>query len=200
MTTAAPQEKSLQITRQDTFELLCKYTSTDSLVKHALAVEASLRWYARHYGEDEEFWGITGLIHDFDYEQNPTPAPDGHPFVGCRILEQEGYPEEIITAVLGHATYSGVARESLLAKTLFACDELTGLVTAAVLVRPDRSLHTLTAKSVKKKMKDKGFARAVNREDIILGAEELGVELGEHISNVISGMQTVAQSLGLAGE
>lgn len=185
--------------REEAFALLSEYTQSESLIKHALAVEAAMRWYARHFGEDEELWGITGLLHDFDYEQNPEPNPDGHPFIGCRILKEQGYPDILIQAILGHAQYSGVPRETLLAKGLFACDELAGLITAAVLVRPDKSVHELKVKSVKKKMKDKAFARGVNRDDIRQGSEELGVELDQHIENVISGMREAAQSLGLAG-
>jgi predicted hydrolase (HD superfamily) len=143
---------------------------------------------------------MTGLLHDFDYEQNPEPTPEGHPFVGCEILRDEGYPDEMIEAILGHATYSGVLRESMLAKTLFACDELTGLITAAVLVRPDKSIHTLTVKSVKKKMKDKAFARGVNRDDVRLGVEELEIDLDVHIANVINGMSIQSVALELNGE
>ncbi len=190
---------SLNKTRDEAFALLSEYTKSDSLIKHGLSVEAAMSWYARHFGEDEELWRITGLLHDFDYEQYPDASPDGHPFVGCRILEEQGYPDILIQAILGHAQYSGVARETQLAKALFACDELTGLVTASVLVRPDKSIHELKVKSVKKKLKDKAFARGVNREDIRQGAEELGIELDEHISNVIVGMQEVSETLGLAG-
>lgn len=200
MSTATASAEEMNKTRDEALQLLCEYTTNDGLIKHALGVEAAMRWYARHFGEDEELWGITGLIHDFDYEQNPEPIPEGHPFVGCKILEERGYPQIMIDAVLGHATYSGVPRETLLSKTLFAVDELTGLVVASVLVRPDRSLHTLTAKSVKKKMKDKAFAKGVNREDIQLGAQELGIELSEHITNVIEGMRVIADDLGLSGE
>ena len=185
--------------RDEAFALLNEYTKSESLIKHALAVEGAMRWYARHFKEDEQLWGNTGLLHDFDYEQNPTATPDGHPFVGCKILEELGYPNEMIQAILGHATYSGVARETLLAKTLFACDELSGLITAAVLVRPDKSIHELKVKSVKKKMKDKAFARGVNRDDISVGAKELEIELEQHIANVISGMQEISADLGLSG-
>lgn len=186
-------------TRDEAYSLLCEYTKSESLIKHALAVEAAMVWYANHFNAEPLLWGITGLLHDFDYEQFPNAAPDGHPFVGCRILAERGYPEEMITAILGHANYSGVARESLLAKALFACDELCGLITAAVLVRPDRSILNLETKSVKKKMKDKAFARGVNRDDVVNGARELGIELEQHIGNVIEGMKERAESLGLAG-
>ena len=183
--------------RAEAFALLTEHTKSDSLIKHGLAVEAALRWYARHLNEDEELWGNTGLLHDFDYEENPDLSEGGHPFVGCGILREEGYPEDMIEAVLGHATYSGVPRTTKLAKALFACDELTGLIGASVLVRPDRSIHSLEVKSVRKKMKDKSFARAINREDIFTGTEELEIEMGEHINNVIEGMKSVAGELGL---
>ena len=183
--------------RDEAFALLSEYTQTESLLKHAQSVEAALRWYARAQGEDVDLWGITGLLHDFDYERYPTytldgSQPEGHPFTGCRILCELGYPEAMTNAILGHATYSGVRRETALAKTLFACDELCGLVTASVLVRPDRSIHALEVKSVKKKMKDKAFARGVNREDIELGVTELGIDLDSHIGNVILALREVA--------
>lgn len=197
---AVPKQSQLEISREEAFALLSEWTKTESLIKHALAVEAACRWYAKRFGEDEHCWGITGLLHDFDYEKHPTASPDGHPFVGCAVLEKQGYPELLINAILGHAEYSGTSRESQLAKVLFACDELAGLITAATMVRPDRSLHTLNVKSVQKKLKDKAFARGVNREDVRKGAEELGIELGEHIGNVIEAMREVATELGLAGE
>ncbi len=196
---AAMTQPAIVKTRDDAYRLLVEYTTNDSLIKHALAVEAALRWYARKYGEDELLWGITGLLHDFDYERFPEISETGHPFMGCKELERQGYPPIMIEAILGHATYSGVERRSLLAKVLFACDELAGLITAAVYVRPDRSVHTLNAQSVMKKMKDKAFARAVNREDIRCGAEELGVDLVEHITNVIDAMRHNAEALGLGG-
>ncbi len=189
----------MQKSRTEALALLQEYTSSDSLIKHALAVESAMRWYARYFGEDEELWGITGLLHDFDYERYPNAEPTGHPFVGCQILREQGYPEIMIEAILGHATYSGVPRVTKLAQTLFACDELCGLVTASVLVRPDRALSALEVKSVRKKMKDKAFARGVSRDDILVGAGELGLELDEHIGNVISGMNVVASELGLGG-
>ena len=191
-------------TRDEAFRLLCEYTASDSLRKHAMSVEAAMRWYAAHWGEDAELWGITGLLHDFDYERYPEysldgPEPSGHPFEGCRILAGLGYPPEMIDAILGHAQYSGTPRESRLAKALFACDELAGLVTASVLVRPDKSIHQIEAKSVRKKMKDKAFAKGCNRDDIEQGAREIEVDLEAHIHNVISGMRAAAAELGLAG-
>ena len=185
-------------TREDAWNLLNEYTKTPSLLKHALAVEAAMRAYARQYGEDEELWAATGLIHDFDYEQHPTA--DEHPLAGVAILEERGWPEEVIEAIKGHATYLNVPRSTLMAKTLFAVDELTGLVTACVLVRPDRSIASLEVKSVRKKWKDKAFARGVNREDIELGVAELGVELSAHVGVVIEALKSVADTLGLAGD
>lgn len=191
--------------RDEAFALLSEYTKSESLIKHALSVEAAMRWYANHYevqGEEAERWAIAGLLHDFDYEKYPEPDPEkqtGHPYSGQAILKEAGCPEDICTAIMGHADFTGVPRETQMAKTLFAVDELCGLVFASVLVRPDRSIHTLTAKSVKKKFKDKAFARGCNRDDIKKGAEELGLELGDHITNVINAMQTVADDLGLAG-
>ena len=187
----------MQPTRNDAWQLLNEYTTNPSLIKHALAVEAAMRAYARRYGEDEELWAVTGLIHDFDYEQHPTA--EEHPLAGAAILQERGWPEEIIVAIKGHATYLDVPRQSNMAKVLFAVDELTGLIIAAALVRPSKSLADLKAKSVRGKFKDKAFARGVNREDILLGAEELGVDLGEHITFVIEALRPVAQDLDLAG-
>ncbi len=181
--------------RESVWQLLCEYTKSDSLRKHALAVEACMRACARKFGEDEEKWAITGLIHDFDYEMYPN-APD-HPLKGSEILKERGFSDEIRTAILGHADYTGVARDTLMAKALFACDELAGFITACSYVRPDR-IATLEAKSVRKRMKDKAFARAVSREDIIKGAEELGVPLDEHIAFCIEAMRASADALGLA--
>jgi putative nucleotidyltransferase with HDIG domain len=167
-----------------------------------LAVEAAMRAYARKFGEDEEQWGLAGLLHDFDYERWPNEehAPDrGHPSEGVRILRSMGVPEPVLQAILGHANYTGVPRETLLAKALFAVDELTGLITATALVKPSRSLNEVDARSVRKKMKDKAFARAVSREDIVAGAAELGVDLDEHIQFVIEAMRSRAALLGLAG-
>ena len=175
--------------------LLCEYTQSESLRKHALAVEACMRAYAKKFGEDEEKYSITGLLHDFDYEKYPTPAE--HPFVGNKILEERGYADEIRRAILSHAEYSGVRRESKMEKALFACDELAGFITASALVKPNKSLAEVEAKSVRKKMKDKAFARSVNRDDIINGAADLGVELEEHIAFCIEAMKGIASDLGL---
>jgi len=180
--------------RQAAWDLLCQYTTNDNLRKHALAVEACMRAYARQWAQEEDSWGIAGLIHDFDYELYPH-APD-HPLKGAEILKEKGYPEEVRRAVLGHADYTGVPRDTLMAKALFACDELAGFITACALVRPDR-IAGLEAKSVRKRMKDKAFARAVSREDIIKGAEELGVPLDDHITRCIEAMRAIADQLGL---
>jgi putative nucleotidyltransferase with HDIG domain len=185
-------------TRDEAWELLTEHTKNPSLIKHALAVEAAMRAYAAHYGEDVELWGVTGLIHDFDYEKHPTL--DEHPMAGARILKELGWPSEIVTAVLSHGVDTGVPRDTLMAKTLYAVDELTGLVTACALVRPDKSIMTLKPRSVRKKWKDKAFARGVNREDIEQGAAELGVDLNEHIAFVIDALKPVAAELGIAGE
>lgn len=180
--------------REAAWQLLCEYTQSESLRKHAMAVETCLRAYAGKFGEDEEQWGVTGLIHDFDYEMFPQ-APD-HPVKGSEILEQRGYTNEIRRAILGHATYTGIPRDTLLAKALFACDELAGFITACSLVRPERIL-TLEARSVQKRMKDKAFARSVSREDITQGAAELGIPLEEHIAFCIEAMKANAGVLGL---
>jgi putative nucleotidyltransferase with HDIG domain len=181
--------------RESAWNLLCEFTKNENLRKHALAVEACMKAYARKFGEDEKTWAAVGVIHDFDYEVYPN-APD-HPVKGSEILKEKGYPEEIRRAVLGHADYTGVPRDTLLAKVLFACDELAGFITACALVRPDR-LVTLEAKSVRKRMKDKAFARSVSREDILKGAEELAVPLDEHIAFCIQAMREIADPLGLA--
>jgi putative nucleotidyltransferase with HDIG domain len=181
--------------RETTWNLLCDYTKNENLRKHALAVEACMRAYARRFHEDEDKWGCAGLIHDFDYELYPN-APD-HPLKGSEILEQKGYPEEVRRAILGHASYTGVARDTKMAKTLFACDELAGFITACSLVRPDK-IQALEAKSVLKRMKDKAFARSVSREDILQGAEELGLPLEEHIAFCVDAMRGIADKLGLA--
>lgn len=180
-------------TYADALALFHEWTTGDSLRKHAYAVEAAVAFYARLWDEDEAFWRMTGLLHDMDYEKHKTP--DEHPFVGVGVLREQGYPEEMLEAILGHATYSGVPRTSRLAKTLFACDELAGFITAVAYMRPDK-LNGMEVKSVKKKLKDKAFAAAVSREDIRLGAEELGVDLDTHIANVIAGMQADAARLG----
>ena len=188
--------------RSDTLAIMHEYTSSDSLRKHMLSVEAAMRAYAEKFGEDQDRWGITGLIHDFDYERYPNDAhspTEEHPAEGVRILRSRGFPEDILEAILGHAQYSGVPRQSLMAKTLFAVDELTGLITATALVKPNRSVMEVEARSVRKKMKDKAFARGVNRDDVINSAADLGVDLDEHIAFVISALQKVAGDIGLAG-
>jgi predicted hydrolase (HD superfamily) len=182
------------MTREPAWELLTEHTKSDSLRKHALAVEACMRAYARRFGEDEERWGVTGLIHDFDYEKYPD-APD-HPLKGHEILTEKGWPQDVREAILGHADYTGVPRVSRMAKALFACDELAGFITACSLVRPER-IRSLEAKSVRKRMKDKAFARSVSRDDITRGAEELGVPLDEHIAFCIEAMRAIASELGL---
>ncbi len=188
--------------RDDTLALMHEYTSSDSLRKHMLAVEGAMRAYARKFGEDEERWGLAGLIHDFDYERFPNSAhspTEEHPSEGVRVLRSRGFPEDILEAILGHAQYTNTPRVSKMAKTLFAVDELTGLITATALVRPTKSVHEVDARSVRKKMKDKAFARGVNRDDVINGAQELGVELDDHISFVIESMQARSADLGLSG-
>ena len=184
--------------------LLTEFTQSESLRKHALAVEACMRAYARKFAAegkidaaDEEKWAITGLLHDFDYEKYPTA--DEHPFAGNKILREKGYPEDVMRCILSHANYSGVARESLMEKALFACDELSGLITAATLVKPTKNIADLDALSVRKKMKDKAFARSVSREDITSGAQDLGVELMDHIAFCIEAMKGRAAELGLNG-
>lgn len=180
--------------REETWQLLCEYTKNENLRRHALAVEACMRAYARKFGDDEEKWAVVGLIHDFDYELYPN-APD-HPLKGSQILRERGYPEDVRRAILGHADYTGVPRDTLMAKTLFACDELAGFITACALVRPDK-IQSLGPKSVRKRMKDKAFARSVRREDILTGAEELGVDTNEHIALCIKAMQGIGDRLGL---
>ena len=183
--------------RADAYDLLCEYTQNENLRRHMLAVEAAMRAYARKFGRDEDKWGIVGLLHDFDYERWPT-IPD-HPLQGAAILSQRGYPEDVIYAIKSHAgdDIPGCPRVSPLDKTLYACDELTGFITAVAMVRPER-LSGLQAASVRKKMKQKAFAAAVNRDDIVRGAEELGEDLDEHIQFVIDAMAGIAESLGLA--
>ncbi len=185
----------MEVTREQAYELLTEYTKTDSLIKHALAVETSMKAYARKFNEDEKLWGITGLIHDFDYEKWPQP-PD-HPARGVSILKESGYPLEITQAVLGHADYMGVKRETLMAKTLFAVDELSGFIVAVALVRPSKKIDDVTVKSVKKKLKDKAFARGVNRDDIYKGVEELGVDIDEHIAFLIEALKKSHEDLGI---
>jgi len=188
----------LIMNRADAWALLTEYTKSESLLKHAMAVEAAVRGYARKFGENEEEWGITALLHDFDYERWPTLGD--HPNKGSEILRERGYPDWMIRAILSHAMeITGVARESRLEKTLFACDELAGFITAASLVRPSKSVLDLEASSVKKRMKDKAFARGVKREDLVEGAALLGIPLEEHIANVIGFMRERADELGLRG-
>jgi putative nucleotidyltransferase with HDIG domain len=187
----------MDLTREAAWSLLTEYTKGDSLLKHALAVEAAVRGYARHFGEDETGWGIVALLHDFDYER--WPSLDDHPFKGSEILRERGYPEWVIRAILSHADYTGVTRDSLLEKTLFACDELAGFVTAASLVRPSKSVLDLEPSSVVKRMKDKAFARAVSRDDLRAGAALLNLPLDEHIGHVIRFMRAEADALGLRG-
>ena len=187
----------MNLTRDNAWALLTEYTKTESLLKHALAVEVAVRGYARKLGEDEEGWGIVALLHDFDYER--WPSLEDHPFRGSEILKERGYPEWVIRSILSHADYSGVPRQTPLDKTLFACDEMVGFVTAASLVRPTRSVLDLEPSSVIKRMKDKAFARGVKREDLRAGAELMGLPLEEHIANVISFMRERADALGLRG-
>ncbi len=185
-------------TREDAWTLLTEFTTNPSLIKHALAVEAAMRAYAGRFGGDPEVWGIVGLIHDFDYEQNPTE--DTHLWAARRILSERGWPEEWIRAVCSHADYMGIPRDTPMARALFAVDELTGFLTACALVRPDRSIANVKVKSVKKKLRDKAFARGVNRDDVRRGAEELGVDLDEHIAFVRDAMAGIAGELGLPPE
>jgi putative nucleotidyltransferase with HDIG domain len=183
--------------RNAAWDLLCEFTQGDGLRKHGLAVEAVMRHFARKHGEDEETWAITGLLHDFDYERYPNEQQ--HPLEGSKVLRERGYPDEVITAIMGHGDYTGVPRDTLMAKTLYAVDELSGFITAVALVRPNKRLDEVEPASVRKKMKDKAFARAVNRDDIIKGAQELGVDLDAHIAEVIEALRAVAPDLGLAG-
>jgi predicted hydrolase (HD superfamily) len=183
--------------RAHAFALMTEYTQSESLRKHMLAVEASMRGYARLWGESEDEWGIVGLLHDFDYER--WPDQQNHPFRGVEILKAQGYPEWVTRAILSHAEYSGVSRESRLEHALYACDEMSGFVTAAALVRPSKSILDLEASSVVKRMKDKAFARAVSRDDLRKGTEEIGLPLDQHIANVIAFMRREAEALGLKG-
>lgn len=186
------------LSRERAWALLTEYTAGESLRRHACAVEAAVRGYARLFGEDETAWGVVALLHDFDYEQ--WPSLDDHPYKGVAILQGLGYPEWVTRAILSHADYSGVTRDSLLEKTLFACDEMAGFITAAALVRPSRSILDLEASSVIKRMKDKAFARAVSRDDLRAGAELLALPLDQHVSNVITFLRPEADTLGLRGQ
>ncbi len=182
-------------TREEALKLLKEFTSNKNLIKHALAVEAAMRKYAEKFGEDREKWGVVGLLHDFDYEK--FPSPEDHPFKGAKILEQKGYPQELIRAILAHGDHTGVERRTSLEKALYAVDELTGLIVAVALVRPSKKLADVEVKSVMKKWKDKAFARGVNRDNIEKGAKELGIELREHINNVLQAMKEISDELEL---
>jgi putative nucleotidyltransferase with HDIG domain len=181
----------------DAWKLLTEFTQSESLRKHALSVEACMRAYARKFHGDETKWGLVGLVHDFDYEQ--YPSAEEHPYKGNEILKERGYPDDVRRAIMSHANYSGVTRDSQMEKALFACDELAGFITATALIKPNKSLAEVDAKSVRKRMKDKAFARSVSRDDIINGAADLGVDLDEHISFCIEAMKTIAVELGLEG-
>ena len=183
--------------REEALEIVNEFIKNQNLVRHMLAVEAAMRFYAQKYNEDEVLWGVTGILHDFDWEIHPTL--DEHPQAGEPLLRERGVPDEIIRAIQSHADHTGVPRESQMEKALFACDEITGLITAVALVRPSRSLADLKVKSVKKKWKDKSFAAGANRDEIAQGAEEFGIELWQHVANVIEAMRSVAPDLGLAG-
>lgn len=187
----------MEVTREAAWKLLTEHTKSDSLLKHALAVEAAMRAYARRYAEDEEYWAATALVHDHDYEENPSA--ESHPIEGVKNLERLGWPADIIDAVKGHGTYLNVPRTTPLSRALFAVDELTGLISAVALVRPSKNIADVTVKSVKKKWKDKAFAAGVNRDDIELGACELGMDLWEHVGVVLEAMQAVADQLDLDG-
>ena len=192
----------MTLDRDDAWKLLCEYTSGESLRKHALAVEACVRAYARKNGADENLWSVTALLHDFDYERWPNQEHhpgEGHPSAGSKLLRERGYPEELIRAILSHADYCNAPRQSALEHTLFACDELAGFLTACSLIRPSKSILDLEVSSVKKRLKDKAFARGVNREDVMKGAAELGFPLEEHIAFCIAAMREAAEPLGLVG-
>lgn len=184
--------------RDEALKIVHEYVKNENLIHHMLAVEAAMRFYARKFGEDEDLWGIAALLHDFDWEIHPTL--EDHPLAGAPILKEKGVPEVIIRAILSHADHTGVPRQSLMERALFACDEITGLITAVALVRPSKSIHDVKVKSVKKKWKDKSFAAGANRADIAKGAEELGIDLWEHTENVLTAMQSVAGDLGLEGK
>jgi putative nucleotidyltransferase with HDIG domain len=191
----------MDLNRHEALALMHEYTQNENLRRHMYAVEAAMRVYARKFGEDEELWGITGLLHDFDYERWPNDervSDDEHPSTGVKILRENGYPDEILQAILGHAEHTGVPRGTLMAKTLFAVDELTGFLTACALVRPE-GINGMKVKSVKKKFKDASFARGVNRDDVNKGVEELGVEFSEHVQLVIEAMTEIQDELGLRG-
>jgi putative nucleotidyltransferase with HDIG domain len=182
------------MTRDEAWNLLCEYTQSENLRRHALAVEACMRYYARLFGEDEELWGVVGLLHDFDYER--YPSLEEHPFRGMEILRARGAPEAIIRAVGAHANHTGIPRESLLERAIFACDEISGFVIAVALVK-GRTLSAVSPESVRKRMKEKSFARGVNRDDLLQGAEELGIPFDEHVEHVVRALQGIADQLGL---
>ena len=181
--------------RETAYQVILDHVKTESLRKHLLAVETCMRAYARKVGEDEETWGIAGMVHDFDWEVCPTP--ESHPTYGAEILRSRGFPEELVRAVLSHGNHTGIPRETLMEKTLYACDELSGFITAVALVRPNKSLSDTAVRSVRRKLKDKSFAKSINRDEIVQGAEELGVELDDHIAFVIEALKPVALQLGL---
>ena len=183
--------------RSSALDIVREYVKNENLIRHMLAVEAAMRFYADKFGEDQEIWGITGILHDFDWEIHPTL--DEHPQAGATILRERGVPEEIVRAVLSHADHTGIPRQTRMEKALYACDEITGLITAVALVRPSRSLSDLEASSVKKKWKDRAFAAGANRDEIAKAAQEFDIELWDHVSNVILAMRTIATELGLAG-
>lgn len=191
----------MSVTREDAWQLVNEFTKNQNLVRHMLAVEAGMRAYARKFGEDEELWGMVGLIHDFDYEQNPDLTVEGHPVTGAKILRERDWPEEIVRAVLSHASeYTGVPRETLMEMALYAVDDLTGLLVAVALVRPSKDIRDVKLKSVRKKWKDKAFAAAVNREEIEKAAADLELDLSEHIQTVLDAMKEIASELALAGQ
>ncbi len=183
------------MTREQAWQLVCEWIQNENMRKHLLAVEAAMRFYARKFGEDEEKWGLVGLLHDLDYERHPDPPE--HPQVGANFLREQGLPEDMVQAILAHADWTGVPRETLMAKALFACDELTGFLVACALVMPNKKLSEVKVDTVLRKMKDKSFARKVSREDIVKGAQELGIPLEEHIANVLTAMNEIAEKLGL---
>ena len=183
--------------REAALTIVREYVKSENLINHMLSVEAAMRFYAEMLGQDQDLWGLTGLLHDFDWEIHPNL--EQHPMAGAPILRQKGVPEEIITAILSHADHSGVPRDTLLKKALYACDEITGLITAVALVRPSRSLYDLSASSVRKKWKDRAFAAGANREEIAAAAEDFGVDLWQHTDNVILAMRKIARELGLEG-
>jgi putative nucleotidyltransferase with HDIG domain len=190
-------QKGARMDRTEALNIVHEFIKNENLVRHMLAVEAAMRFYAAKYGEDQDTWGITGILHDFDWEIHPTL--EQHPTAGAPILQERGVPEEIVRAVLSHADHTGIPRQTQMEKALYACDEITGLITAVALVRPSRSLADLETSSVKKKWKDRAFAAGANREEISKAAQEFGIDLWEHVGNVILAMRTISAELGLAG-